>query len=216
MSKRIDLTGRKIGKLTVIQYAGNDKGKNARWECRCDCGRRTVVAGNHLRNGHTQSCGCLQRDRASSSNTKHGGSKTRLHKTWSGMKDRCLNPNNKAYERYGGRGITICDEWRDDFQAFYGWAMSNGYSDSLTIDRVDSNGNYAPSNCRWITNKEQQNNKRNNRYLTYNGETHMVKDWAKITGLNYKTILMRIDHYNWDTERALTTPTQKVGSQCRD
>ena len=209
MARLIDLTGQRFTKLTVTAFAGKDKHGNARWGCTCDCGAKTVALGCNLINGHTMSCGCLQRERASSSRTTHGGTHTRVYRIWEHVKTRCLNQNGEKYKWYGGRGITICDEWANSFESFHDWAISNGYSDSLTLDRIDVNGNYAPSNCRWVTMKEQANNRRSNHYLTYNGETHTLKEWSEITGLNYKTLSTRINLLNWDTERALTTPIQE-------
>lgn len=118
---------------------------------------------------------------------------------------RCFNENHQSYPHYGGRGITVCEEWRDNFQAFYDWAMANGYSDNLTIDRKDNDGNYEPSNCRWATNKEQANNKRNNRIITFEGETHDVTKWSEIKGIPRATIYTRLCR-GWDIEKVLTTP----------
>ena len=123
---------------------------------------------------------------------KHGMTGTRIYKIWCKIKERCYNPNNRSYKNYGSRGITVCDEWRDDFQAFYDWAMSNGYADELTIDRISVNGNYEPSNCRWATNKEQCNNKRNNHILTYNEKSQTVAQWANELKTNDSTICERI------------------------
>jgi len=134
---------------------------------------------------------------------KHGMTNTRLHHIWKSIKQRCYNPNNNRYSNYGGRGITVCDEWRNSFNAFYEWAMANGYADDLTIDRKDTNGNYEPSNCCWATQKEQQNNRRNNCLITHNGETHTLAEWAAITGLKYQTIQRRLKT-GWNIKDALT------------
>ena len=122
---------------------------------------------------------------------KHGMSDTRLHKIWMKMRGRCYVVNNDHYKWYGARGITICNEWRDDFKAFYDWSMAHGYRDDLTIDRIDVNGNYCPENCRWVTMKEQCNNKRSNVYLEINGVTKNVRQWSEETGVKYATIYMR-------------------------
>ena len=158
----IDLTGKRFGRLVVIERS--DKiGSHPMWLCECDCGNRVIVDGANLRTNHTKSCGCYHSEIAPKNRTKHGKSYTRLHRIWACMKQRCYYPKRHNYHNYGGRGITICDEWRTDFQAFYDWAMANGYNDNLSIDRVDVNGNYRPENCRWATMKEQQNNRRNTR-----------------------------------------------------
>lgn len=155
MGKFIDLTGQRFGKLVVLERAkGNSKQIN--WLCKCDCGRTTVVQGSNLKNGHIRSCGCL----ISESNTKHGQWNTRLYRIYHAMKQRCYNPNSAPYPFYGGRGITVCSEWLNDFQAFYDWAMSNGYRDDLSIDRIDVDGNYEPGNCRWTIKTLQSFNRR--------------------------------------------------------
>lgn len=137
------------------------------------------------------------------SNFKHGKRNTNIYGVWQTMKTRCYNEHSEKYKNYGGRGITVCDEWRNDFQAFYNWAINNGYDDNLTIDRIDVNEDYSPSNCRWITNKEQQRNRRNNRNITINGETHCLSEWCEILGLNYNTVRSRLNIYKWSIERAL-------------
>ena len=134
---------------------------------------------------------------------KHGMYGSRLYKTWNNMISRCYCKSFRNYRNYGGRGITVCDEWKNSFVAFMNWALSNGYSDTLTLDRINTEGGYCPENCRWITNKEQQNNKRNNRLITYKGITHTLQEWSEITGIHKKTISKRIDR-GWTIEDALT------------
>lgn len=203
-----DISGQKFGKLTAIEFVGVDANRNAQWRFKCDCGREIVASGSRVRNGHTKSCGCLQKERASEiiqnynkgpsykqpTRYTHGGSKTRLYDIWVHMKLRCDNSNRDNYKYYGGRGIKVCKEWREDFSSFRDWALSHGYKDGLTIDRIDSNGNYEPDNCRWATVKEQQNNKRNNRMITIDGKTKTMAQWANEKGINYKSLANRIYH----------------------
>lgn len=204
MGAFIDLTGQKFGRLTVIRRTESTN-KNIKWVCLCECGNYTNVFGIDLKSGKTQSCGCVHSEQLTKRNYKHGLCDDPLRVVWSGLKDRCYNMNCKAYKNYGGREITVCDEWRNDFQAFYYWAMSNGYKNGLTIDRIDVNGNYEPSNCRWATMKEQANNKRNNRLITYNGKTQTITQWADETGIERRTISARISR-GWNIERTLSTP----------
>lgn len=160
-----DLTGLRYGRLTVIKRSeGTPRSYgHSLWVCHCDCGKEALAYGTNLTQGRTQSCGCYQADAVRLSNSTHGESHTRLHRIWLGMKDRCYNKNAKNYQHYGGRGIFVCDEWLGNFESFRDWAISNGYSNSLSIDRVNVDGSYEPTNCRWATAKEQNNNKRNNR-----------------------------------------------------
>lgn len=140
---------------------------------------------------------------------------SRLYCIWKHMKERCHSKNCKDFANYGARGISVCDEWKNDFLSFKKWALENGYNEALTLDRIDSNGNYEPTNCRFATRKEQNNNKRDNHYLTHNGETKTLSEWSKETGLNVTTILMRISKYKWSVEKALTTQSRKRGaSRC--
>lgn len=174
----IDETGNRYGRLTVVSRADNTKRGLARWNCVCDCGNKTVVIGNNLRNGNTTSCGCRHNEGL---HTTHGKSKTRLHRIWQNMKNRCGNKNTPGYVNYGARGIGVCKEWSNDFAAFYDWATKNGYNDSLTIERIDVNGNYCPENCKWIPNSDQSLNRTDNVFLEYNGERMPVSEWAKKT-----------------------------------
>lgn len=164
MGKLIDLTGQRFGRLVVIERIGLNKNKKATWLCRCDCGNEIVAISNSLRTGNTTSCGCAQRDIAREMHQTHNCSRqTRLYRIWIAMKQRCYYHRSNHYKDYGGRGITICDEWLHDFVAFRDWAMSHGYADDLSIDRIDNDKGYNPDNCRWATMKEQRHNRRDSK-----------------------------------------------------
>ena len=167
--KPIDLMGQRFGRLVVIERAGTSKNGQVIWRCLCDCGKEADVLSISLRRGLTRSCGCLSREKVSerttARNTIHGARHTKLYNTWRGMRERCENPSHKSYSDYGGRGISVCAEWQD-FTAFQKWALASGYKDGLSLDRIDSNGNYEPSNCRWADKKQQSRNRRSNHLIT--------------------------------------------------
>lgn len=193
--KLIDLTGQKIGRLTVIKRVENDNTNHTRWLCKCNCGKIIIVSGNSLRTKATKSCGCLAKELLAKRKTTHKMSDSRIYYIWKAMKQRCFNSKCKEYENYGRRGITICDEWLKKnvgFINFYEWSIKNGYKDNLSIDRIDVNGNYEPSNCRWATREEQSNNKRTSHYITYNNKTYTMKQWSKKLNINYDKIRIRI------------------------
>lgn len=195
MSRALDLSGREFGRLHVEQRTTNGKDGHSRWLCKCACGNRVVVAGNELKRGNVRSCGCLRLDtipRLSRKNTKHGGSNSRLYAIYQGMKQRCYNPRCPGYELYGGRGITVCPEWSNSFEAFRDWAISHGYRCNLSIDRLDNNKGYEPENCRWATPKEQGNNRRTNKKYTIAGETKTVAEWSKQYSVHPRTVGSRL------------------------
>lgn len=208
MSRLNDLTGRKFGRLTVLERAPDQispSGRHrVRWHCKCECGKESFVNPDALLSGRVISCGCWSREKARLNHLTHGESGTRLHNIWLAMKRRCDTENIQAYRDYGGRGITVCQEWYQHYEAFRDWAMANGYTDDLSIDRIDNNGDYTPQNCRWVDSVAQANNRRSNHLLTYQGETHTLTEWAHKIGLNYQTLYSRI-YAGWDTEKALTT-----------
>lgn len=208
MIKVNDLTGQRFERLTVIERDCNDRGNGAYWICKCDCGNYNVVRGAELRNGHTKSCGCQKNENTSSRMRTHGMRKTRLYNTWQCIRARCYNEKIRNFRHYGGKGIAVCDEWRNSFESFRDWAMANGYNDSLTIDRIDVDGDYCPENCRWVDMVVQENNTSRNHYLTYKNETRSMADWARIKGLNYHTLRHRIS-LGWSVERALEEPIRK-------
>lgn len=205
--KTVDLVGKKFNRLTVIARNGTRKNGNATWLCECDCGKRIVAVGSALKSGKTKSCGCLRSELQRENNLTHGKSKSRLYSVYAGMKRRCLDSNNENFHKYGGRGITICDEWLGDFEKFYEWAIKNGYNKNAkrgecTIERIDVNGNYEPCNCKWSNMKEQGNNRRTNHYVFYKGERYTMKQLAEKKEMNYHTLATRL-HRGWTLERAL-------------
>ena len=221
MKLKVKLDGERFGRLSVVGIAEkppNSKNRHSRWLCRCDCGNMVVVASDKLTNGNTKSCGCLRLEVSTEKIKKygkphitHGKSKDRLYNIYNHMKARCYNAKNRKYKDYGGRGITICEEWRNSFEAFHTWAMANGYSDDLTIDRINVNGNYCPGNCRWATQKEQQNNKRMNHKVVYCGEEVTLAQLSEKTGVPMGTLWWRVKH-GWKDEQ-LSKPVRKKGTK---
>lgn len=207
-----NLEGRRFSSLTVIRPEKRDDGKTA-WVCKCDCGsEHTVSSGSHLLSGNTKSCGCLRVKRASESGT-HFMTRTAEYQTWSGIKKRCYNPSEPGYENYGARGITMCDEWRDDFEAFF---RDMGYRpDGTSIDRIDNDKGYSKENCRWATREVQNTNKRSNRRITALGETRLLKEWAEVTGIHRTTLAYRINDLGWSPDRAMSTPARAMKRQSR-
>lgn len=206
MWKAADLTCQRFGRLTAIRRAKEREKKNRKavWECRCDCGNVHYTTASRLQNGGAKSCGCWKIEEATKrikqynqenppTPRKHGMTGTKLYDSYQHMISRCYNPRIENYHNYGGRGIKVCDEWRGEEGAsnFISWALSKGYKDGLTIDRIDVNGDYTPDNCRWCTQKEQQNNKRSNVYINYNGEKITLTMLAERIGIKPATIWWR-------------------------
>jgi hypothetical protein len=201
--------GERFGILTVIEPAGKAKSGHMQWKCLCDCGKETVALGHNIRKGNTTSCGCRWRKHGQSNG--NGGRPTSTYKRWGGILDRCTNPNNKKYHLYGGRGITVCDRWRESFTAFLE-DMGERPSKKHSLDRYpDQNGNYEPGNCRWATIREQNRNKSSNRLVTFQGETLTIAEWAERKGMIWETLDGRLK--KWTVEKALTTPVRPTNCQ---
>ena len=203
-SKKLE-AGQRYGRLTVVSldhigtYENNKrKIKKEYYLCKCDCGNYKVAYKFNL-GISVKSCGCLDLEKK----TKHGLYGTRIYREWQGIKRRCYYKKDNAYSYYGGRGITVCDEWKNDFMAFYNWAMANGYSEVLTIDRINNDGNYEPNNCRWITQKEQQSNKRNTHWIEYRGRKFYLSELAKLSGIDVRKLHYRLKS-GWSVERAIS------------
>ena len=201
-----DISGKRYGRLNVVEYSHSDQRGKAFWKCECDCGNKAIVSGDKLRRGVTKSCGCLRSEMTSNGLHKtHGLSETRLYAEWLNMRARCNRESASSYQYYGAKGVKVCDEWQR-FENFLKWARRSGYDDALTIERISVNGNYSPDNCKWIPMKEQSLNKRNSHRLTAFGQTKTIKEWADDTGLKYDTIERRVNLYGWNVEDAVTVP----------
>lgn len=207
-----NLVGKKYGRWTVISRVQNHVSPSGQsvpmWRCKCDCGNEGTIAGYALRGGRSKSCGCYCNEESSKRLFKHGGKGTRLFTIWSDMKQRCNNKNCKEYENYGGRGIKVCVGWESDFTNFRDWSMNKGYKKELTIDRIDNSKGYCPDNCRWVSMKVQQNNKRNTFMIKLDGEEKSISEWSEITGVKRTTIKQRIKR-GWDSKSAAITPVRR-------
>lgn len=192
MSIYKDLVGLKFNRLIVLKYHSHNKHKQIVYLCKCDCGVEKLIAGTLLTTGHTKSCGCLNREKIIKSTFKHGLTDTPLHKNWLGMIGRCKYKSHISYKYYGAKGIKVCDEWLNSFITFYEWAMKNGYDKNKSIDRIDSNKDYSPDNCKWSTRKEQNYNKTNNLIVEIEGKMLNSKEVFEIYGINNLVLSSRI------------------------
>lgn len=198
-----DMTGQRFGRLAVLGRAPNGRGRQAHWLCRCDCGVELVANGSNLRRENTKSCGCLQSEWAKKNKAIHRMSKTKIYRIWSSMIERCQSPTCPTFEHYGGRGITVCQRWRDSFSAFY--QDVGDPPPKYTLERIDNDGHYEPGNVRWATRKEQARNRRGNHLITFNGETKCIAEWAEIYNIPQRRLFARLDA-GWDVLSALTKP----------
>lgn len=183
-----DLTGQRFGRLVALEVVGKSNAHGVLWKCKCDCGNEKNVRSGYLLEGGTTSCGCYRHElnvskmgNSAKWKTTHGMTKTPLHRQWCSMRQRCRDPKSTMYHRYGGRGISVCDEWQD-FAKFMEWAVSHGWEKGLAIDRINGDGNYCPENCRFVTQRENNRNKANLVYLTVDGVKKLLVDWADETG----------------------------------
>lgn len=203
--KRTDLTGYIFGRLTVIER-GRTSNDRPGWMCMCVCGTLTTVETTKLKSGHTKSCGCLINEVLRELHKTHGMSGTKVYRTWKSIRGRCYNKNNSEYFRYGARGIKVCKRW-GIFENFYK-DMGDPPTPDHSIDRIDNNGNYEPSNCRWATPKDQSSNRRSSVFLTYKGETKTVCEWSKLLNILDLTLYSRVKR-GWTDEEVLSTPVRK-------
>ena len=209
--------GKTFGRLHIDKFAYSDHKSRRYYHCTCSCGKKTITQYSLMFTGQTKSCGCYMREKNGNRSRKHGKLKHPIYHMYNHILGRCYNKNNESYKHYGGRGIKMCDEWRNDFMAFYNWAIENGFSNEksergrrlYSIDRIDVNGDYCPENCRFADNLTQGNNKQNSLRFTYNNETHTIKEWCEITGMKQDTLYYRLK--NWSTEDALTRKIMNKG-----
>ena len=216
-----NLTGKRFGKLVVLErvedHISSGGYRYPKWRCACDCGNEIDVISTRLKSNMTKSCGCYRQEVASLlKHETHGDSVNpkykNLYNVWRGMRRRCTTPTNNSYHHYGGRGITICKEW-DKYENFKDWALNNGYCLGLSIDRIDVNGDYEPSNCRWVTQKEQNNNRRNNYYVTYRGRIQTATEWAEEFGVEPGEFLRELHRFNGDIDKVIEYDVKKYNQQ---
>lgn len=204
MPQIIDLVGQTFNALTAVKLIGR-RNKHTVYLCKCKCGKETEVLSNNLRRGHTKSCGCeSEKNKAKfvESSTSHGLSNHPLFESWIGMRNRCYYKKHNRYKNYGGKGITVCDEWKDNFQAFYDWAIKNGWEKGLSIDRKKNYLNYCPENCKFSTTGEQNRNRTSNKQITIEGVTKILIEWSEVSGVKYETIRKRLKN-GWSAKEAV-------------
>lgn len=202
----------RFGRLTVIDSAEDHIQKSGKhrtqWLCKCDCGNIIAVQSFNLKSGNSKSCGCLADEIRITNSLKHGDRHNRLYSIWCNIKQRCYNSKLPTYARWGGRGIKMCDEWKDSYTAFKEWSINNGYNNNLTIDRIDNNLGYTPDNCRWTTPKVQSNNRSTSVYFPYKGREYTLSELADATGIKYHTLFARVNKLGWSIDKAVSAPTR--------
>lgn len=216
VSNAIDVTGKRFGYLVATERLARYKGYDTYYKCKCDCGKEVVVRGANLTTGHSKSCGCQSRNMTNIANTKHKMTKSQIYRVWADMKNRTKNGTYNNKGNYKKLNIQVCEEWKKSFISFYNWAISNGYTEEktetnrnkLTLDRIDSYGNYCPENCRWITMKEQGTNRTRNVYIEFNGKTQSLPKWAEEFNIPYRLFYSRYKKLGWDIERIINTTVQ--------
>lgn len=206
-----NLAGQRFGRLAVVSEVGRNKRCYVLWKCICDCGNDFTTASVYLLSGVTKSCGCLASEIVSKRMFKHGMSNEKLYSVWANMLGRCNNPNDHAYTNYGGRGIQVCAEWHD-FIPFIDWTTNNGYAEGLEIDRIDNDGWYSPSNCRFVTAKQNLRNTRSNKHVTYDGKTMIIAEWAECLGMPHWILSSRLRN-GWSVQDAFTKSVQRRGDR---
>lgn len=203
--KKINLVGKRFSRLVVLSETDRQD-EQVRWLCVCDCGKETKIKTGKLNDSHTRSCGCLQKETTASTNRTHGyafrGNKNREYAAWINMKARCFNPNNDDYSNYGGRGITVCLRWKTNFKNFFK-DMGKKPNEKMSLERLNPNKNYSPSNCCWATSKQQANNSRRNRSITFNGQTKTLAQWSEFNGVTYDKLRHRLNR-GWPIKKAFT------------
>ena len=218
-----NIIGKKFGRLTVLKIDhlkprfypnGAIRGHRTFYLCECECGNKKVVNRDYLIQAREPSCGCVGKDNQRIARTTHNLASHRLYNIYHKIISRCYKPQNKAYKDYGARGITMDDKWKRDFVTFYNWAINNGYSEEYSLDRINVNGNYEPSNCRWVTSKIQNNNKRSNFLVTIYNRTQTLAEWCEEKNINYSTVQTRLSK-GWSLEKAMTAPTFQYKQELR-
>lgn len=211
---REDLTGKQFSRLSVLRPAEDRVLKIGKhltmWECKCNCGNTVIVRSCDLKSGKVMSCGCYRKETTRAIHTTHGATKGRkakkLYSVWAGILARCNNPGSAEFQYYGGKGVTVCKGWENDYSAFEKWALTNGYEEGLSIDRIDVNGDYCPENCRWATDIEQANNKTTNKFLEAFGERHTIAEWARKLDVTYNSLYYSLSKNAWDLTKVVVGP----------